>query len=496
MDRALANEGWMRMFANAKVAHISSIESDHCMLCLQWGCGTRQRMRQGKMFRFEAIWLRDPRCPEVVNEAWERGLSLSSDFPIQNCLQACRESLQRWNKLEFGHVGRRIFVLRSTLQRLHPDQHSEEIRSVRKELNSWLDTEEVMWKQRSRNLYLIASDRNTHFFHIKASNRNQKNLIEGMEDSSGLWQVTPEAIEGQFFVSSAYRVYRIAMADPYQGQGSSSQLMASFWSICDECGIEVESSGHVFWHCARAKEVWSAANVEFGADLGEVCEFLDLVWYARNVKQWSFQALAGLCTIAWGIWTNRNEIRTSGARKSASTIARWTLDYLVEFQVANHKIQQAAIDRGGDYLFIEAAGFVVIYVFSALKWREDSVVGIDNFNEFYDPTLKRTRQALLEYSGVLIVEGDINDMMLLKKLFELMTFTHVLHLAAQAGVRYAMENPLSYVHSNLAGFVNLFEVCKSVNPQSAILWDSSSLVYGLNTKVPLSGRSNILANRE
>ncbi|KAK7830754.1 udp-glucuronate 4-epimerase 4 [Quercus suber] len=157
---------------------------------------------------------------------------------------------------------------------------------------------------------------------------------------------------------------------------------------------------------------------------------------------------------------------------------------------------QAAIDRGGDYLFIEAAGFVVIYVFSALKWREDSVVGIDNFNEFYDPTLKRTRQALLEYSGVLIVEGDINDMMLLKKLFELMTFTHVLHLAAQAGVRYAMENPLSYVHSNLAGFVNLFEVCKSVNPQSAILWDSSSLVYGLNTKVPLSGRSNILANRE
>nr|POE70080.1 udp-glucuronate 4-epimerase 3 [Quercus suber] len=145
--------------------------------------------------------------------------------------------------------------------------------------------------------------------------------------------------------------------------------------MADPC--QVESSGHVFWHCARAKEVLSAANVEFEADLGE------------------------------GIWTNRNEIRTSGARKSASAIAYWTLDYLVEFQVVNHKIQ----------------------------WREDGVVGIDNFNEFYDPTLKRTRQALLEYSGVLIVEGDINDMMLLKKLFELVTFTHVLHLATQAGVR-------------------------------------------------------------
>ena len=109
-------------------------------------------------------------------------------------------------------------------------------------------------------------------------------------------------------------------------------------SICEECGAAVESSGHVFWHCARAKEVWSAANVEFGADV-EFGEFLDLVWFARNVKQWSAQALAGLCTIAWGIWFNWNEVRIGGARKSASAIARWSMDYLEEFQVANHKIQ-------------------------------------------------------------------------------------------------------------------------------------------------------------
>ena len=70
------------------------------------------------------------------------------------------------------------------------------------------------------------------------------------------------------------------------------------------------------------------------------------------------------------------------------------------------------------------------------------MVGIDNFNEFYDPTLKRARQALLEYSGVLIVEGDINDMTLLKKLFELVTFTHVLHLAAQARMRYVGDSKI------------------------------------------------------
>ena len=66
---------------------------------------------------------------------------------------------------------------------------------MRKELGSWLDTEEVMWQQRSRNIYSVVGDWNTRFFHVKASNRNHKNLIESMEDSSGTWQDTLEAIE-------------------------------------------------------------------------------------------------------------------------------------------------------------------------------------------------------------------------------------------------------------------------------------------------------------
>ncbi|XP_073142063.1 UDP-glucuronate 4-epimerase 3-like [Henckelia pumila] len=133
-----------------------------------------------------------------------------------------------------------------------------------------------------------------------------------------------------------------------------------------------------------------------------------------------------------------------------------------------------------------AAGFVGSHVSSALKQRGDGVLGLDSFNDYYDPSLKRAREALLERNGVYIVEGDINDVSLLKKLFELVAFTHVMHLAAQAGVRYAMENPSSYVHSNIAGLVSLLEVCKSANPQPAIVWASSSSVYGLNTKVPFS----------
>ncbi|KAF2282673.1 hypothetical protein P3X46_014650 [Hevea brasiliensis] len=142
--------------------------------------------------------------------------------------------------------------------------------------------------------------------------------------------------------------------------------------------------------------------------------------------------------------------------------------------------------NGFSVLVTGAAGFVGTHVSAALKRRGDGVLGLDNFNDYYDPSLKRARQALLERTGVYIVEGDINDVALLKKLFEVVQFTHVMHLAAQAGVRYAMENPGSYVHSNIAGFVSLLEVCKNANPQPAIVWASSSSVYGLNTKVPFS----------
>jgi UDP-glucuronate 4-epimerase len=142
--------------------------------------------------------------------------------------------------------------------------------------------------------------------------------------------------------------------------------------------------------------------------------------------------------------------------------------------------------NGISVLVTGASGFVGTHVCAGLSRRGDGVVGLDNFNDYYDPSLKRARQALLNRKGVFIIEGDINDVVLLKRLFEIVRFSHVMHLAAQAGVRYAMENPSSYVHSNIHGLVNLLEVCKSANPQPAIVWASSSSVYGLNSKVPFS----------
>ncbi|KAL1546471.1 UDP-glucuronate 4-epimerase 3 [Salvia divinorum] len=155
------------------------------------------------------------------------------------------------------------------------------------------------------------------------------------------------------------------------------------------------------------------------------------------------------------------------------------------------RVRQSAKPRsrhGMSVLVTGAAGFVGTHVSASLKRRGEGVLGLDNFNSYYDPSLKRARQTLLERSGVYIVEGDINDGALLAKLFDIVPFTHVMHLAAQAGVRFAMENPSSYVHSNIAGLVSVLEFCKNVNPQPAIVWASSSSVYGLNTKVPFSER--------
>lgn len=142
--------------------------------------------------------------------------------------------------------------------------------------------------------------------------------------------------------------------------------------------------------------------------------------------------------------------------------------------------------NGFSVLVTGASGFVGSHCALALKKRGDGVLGLDNFNSYYDPSLKRARQSLLQKHQIFIVESDLNDGPLLSKLFDVVRFTHVLHLAAQAGVRYAMENPQSYVSSNIAGFVNLLEKAKSADPQPSIVWASSSSVYGLNTENPFS----------
>lgn len=138
------------------------------------------------------------------------------------------------------------------------------------------------------------------------------------------------------------------------------------------------------------------------------------------------------------------------------------------------------------YLVTGAAGFIGFYVSKRLLAAGHSVIGIDNLNDYYDVNLKLARLAQLENKdGFEFIKLDLADREGMAALFAEQRFERVIHLAAQAGVRYSIENPLAYADSNLTGFVNVLEGCRH-NKVGHLLYASSSSVYGLNKKQPFS----------
>lgn len=131
-----------------------------------------------------------------------------------------------------------------------------------------------------------------------------------------------------------------------------------------------------------------------------------------------------------------------------------------------------------------AAGFIGFHVARRLCELGVEVVGIDNLNDYYSIELKQSRLAILQgLSGFTFNRLDITDAQGLSVLFERYGFEHVIHLAAQAGVRYSLEQPNAYVQSNLAGFINVLEACRHHRP-AHLIYASSSSVYGASTQMP------------
>tara|TARA_Y100000590_G_C15708347_1_gene1009443 strand:+ start:615 stop:1622 length:1008 start_codon:yes stop_codon:yes gene_type:complete len=138
-----------------------------------------------------------------------------------------------------------------------------------------------------------------------------------------------------------------------------------------------------------------------------------------------------------------------------------------------------------------SAGFIGSALTIRLLDRGDKVVGIDNHNAYYDPTLKEAR--LLRHSqhpNYIHIRMDIEDREAMEKVFEEHQFEGVVNLAAQAGVRYSIENPLAYINTNLVGFGHVLEGCRHNNVQH-LVYASSSSVYGSNTKMPFSIHDNV-----
>jgi len=138
-----------------------------------------------------------------------------------------------------------------------------------------------------------------------------------------------------------------------------------------------------------------------------------------------------------------------------------------------------------------AAGFIGMHVSQDLLNRGDEVVGLDNLNDYYEVSLKLARLAKIQdRKGFTFLKADLADRAALESCFEKHRFDAVINLAAQAGVRYSLENPHAYIDSNIVGFMNVLECCRH-HDIGHLVYASSSSVYGLNSSMPFSIHDNV-----
>jgi UDP-glucuronate 4-epimerase len=143
------------------------------------------------------------------------------------------------------------------------------------------------------------------------------------------------------------------------------------------------------------------------------------------------------------------------------------------------------------FLVTGAAGFIGFHTSQRLLARDETVVGLDNLNDYYNVQLKRDRlEQLLPQRGFTFHQLDLADREAVAQLFARERFEVVIHLAAQAGVRYSIENPHAYVASNLVGFVNVLEACRHGGIKH-LVYASSSSVYGANKKMPFAVHDSV-----
>ena len=158
------------------------------------------------------------------------------------------------------------------------------------------------------------------------------------------------------------------------------------------------------------------------------------------------------------------------------------------------------------FLITGTAGFIGFHLANALLQRGEEIVGLDNINDYYDVNLKyaRLNEAGImrdevewnsparskKYAGYRFVRMDLTDRENLTRLFRSEKFDYVIHLAAQAGVRYSLDHPDVYIQNNIVGFFNILEACRHY-PVKHLLYASSSSVYGNNEKVPFSEDDNV-----
>ncbi|CAM9000522.1 unnamed protein product [Rhodiola kirilowii] len=201
LDRVFGNNELRRMFPNLIVKHGVAITSDHCPIIIE---NRKLRVdREDNKFTYEAMWHKHKNFPEVVRDSWSKAVENSNS--IVDALEACAQDLNSWNTKVFGNVMMRIRKIEKKLKNIkelpRTTETVEQEKLLESTLDEWLAREEYLWRQRSRIQWLKKGDRNTAFFHAKASQRRVTNTIDML-----LWEGTeitelPEILKvtGEYF---------------------------------------------------------------------------------------------------------------------------------------------------------------------------------------------------------------------------------------------------------------------------------------------------------
>lgn len=186
LDRGVASPAWSSRFPQAVITHLTTPSSDHAPLLLEREETTLARPM--KIMRYEEVWERESSLPEVIQEAWTMGADASTLGDINDKMKVTMTKLVSWSKDKIGNVRKKIKDLREKLGELRNIgllDTDNEVHSVKKELEEMLHREEIWWKQRSRITWLKEGDRNTRYFHLKASWRAKKNKIKKLKKNDG-----------------------------------------------------------------------------------------------------------------------------------------------------------------------------------------------------------------------------------------------------------------------------------------------------------------------
>jgi hypothetical protein len=197
LDRVVASPSWSDIYPQSNVSHLTSSRSDHCPILLKL-FQDNDSPRTNCALRYEACWESEESLAEEIKVAWENHSKPRDLGQVAANLSGVMDCLQSWSKKTVGSVSKRIEKLRKKLESINMrnlDHEQQKKKSVERELDSLLEQEETYWKQRSRINWLKEGDRNTKFFHKKASWRARKNKIEKLQKVNGTMTEDKEEME-------------------------------------------------------------------------------------------------------------------------------------------------------------------------------------------------------------------------------------------------------------------------------------------------------------